>query len=76
MFKTAPQLMRLDALLPAGSAGVNALAARQGPMGSDPFVSAVGDFYLTNPIARASSIMAELSALKKNWDKDITGTHG
>jgi NADH-quinone oxidoreductase subunit G len=76
MFKTAPQLMRLDALRPADSAGVAALAARRGPIGADPFVSAVGDFYLTNPIARASSIMAELSALKKNWDKDTTGTHG
>ena len=26
-------------------------------------VSAVGDFYLTNPIARASAVMAECSAL-------------
>jgi NADH-quinone oxidoreductase subunit G len=76
MFKTAPQLMRLDALHPADHAGVGALAARRGPIGSDAFASAVADFYFTNPIARASSIMAELSTLKKNWDKDTTGTHG
>ena len=31
-------------------------------MGKGDFVNAVTDFYLTNPIARASSLMAELSA--------------
>ena len=76
MYKAAPPLMRLDQLIAADSAGVGALAARRGPIGTDPFGGGVGDFYLTNPIARASSIMAELSALKKNWDKDTTGTHG
>ncbi|WP_458790201.1 NADH-quinone oxidoreductase subunit NuoG [Yoonia sp. MH D7] len=30
-----------------------------------PFVYAITDFYLTNPIARASSLMAELSAIAK-----------
>jgi NADH-quinone oxidoreductase subunit G len=29
------------------------------------FVNAVKDFYLTNPIARASALMAELSASAK-----------
>ena len=29
------------------------------------FVPAVKDFYLTNPIARASAVMAELSAMAK-----------
>ena len=32
---------------------------------SAPFRGAVGDFYLTNPIARASAVMAELSALAR-----------
>ena len=31
--------------------------------GTEPFGRAVRDFYLTNPIARASAVMAELSAL-------------
>jgi NADH-quinone oxidoreductase subunit G len=31
--------------------------------GRDAFVSPVRDFYLTNPIARASRVMAECSAL-------------
>ncbi|MCV2871007.1 NADH-quinone oxidoreductase subunit NuoG [Defluviimonas sp. WL0050] len=34
-------------------------------MGKASFVGAVADFYLTNPIARASQIMAELSAMAK-----------
>lgn len=34
-----------------------------GPLGDAPFRNAVKDFYLTNPIARASALMAELSAL-------------
>jgi NADH-quinone oxidoreductase subunit G len=36
-----------------------------GALGEASFVQAVGDHYLTNPIARASSLMAELSAMAK-----------
>ena len=35
------------------------------PLGKADFRNAVRDFYLTNPIARASSVMAELSAMAK-----------
>ena len=35
------------------------------PLGKATFRGAVRDFYLTNPIARASTVMAELSALAK-----------
>jgi NADH-quinone oxidoreductase subunit G len=31
-------------------------------LGRRPFAAAVTDFYLTNPIARASPLMAEMSA--------------
>jgi NADH-quinone oxidoreductase subunit G len=34
----------------------------RGKVGSSPFTPAVADFYLSNPIARASQLMAELSA--------------
>ncbi|WP_299670906.1 NADH-quinone oxidoreductase subunit NuoG [uncultured Roseobacter sp.] len=37
----------------------------RGALGSGDFHSAVADFYLTNPIARASELMAELSANAK-----------
>jgi NADH-quinone oxidoreductase subunit G len=76
MLKAVPVLARLDAVVPADVAGVAALAGRQGRLAAEPFTGAVLDFYLTNPIARASSIMAELSALKKSWDRETTGTHG
>ncbi len=36
-----------------------------GPLGKASFQGAVSDFYLTNPIARASVLMAELSALAR-----------
>ena len=35
------------------------------PSRTEPFASPIRDFYLTNPIARASAVMAEMSALKK-----------
>ncbi len=37
-------------------------ALEKGPLGEATFRYAVSDFYLTNPIARASQLMAELSA--------------
>jgi NADH-quinone oxidoreductase subunit G len=43
--------------------GVVALPSK--PLGKASFKYAVSDFYLTNPIARASSLMAELSANAK-----------
>jgi NADH-quinone oxidoreductase subunit G len=64
MIKAAPQLGRLDTVEPTATAGVDALAARRGTLAAAPLAGAVGDFYLTNPIARASTIMAELSAIK------------
>jgi NADH dehydrogenase/NADH:ubiquinone oxidoreductase subunit G len=76
MYKEAPALARLDAVEPAWLSGVEALAARGGALGSEPFGLAVRDFYLTNPIARASAVMAELSALAKGVQQGTTGTHG
>jgi NADH-quinone oxidoreductase subunit G len=65
MYKTAPQLGRLDAVEKAGLEALAALAKGTAPIGAEPFASSVRDFYLTNPIARASAVMAEMSALKK-----------
>jgi NADH-quinone oxidoreductase subunit G len=47
-----------------GDAGALA-ALPQGAVSKAGFVCAVQDFYLTNPIARASAVMAECSALAK-----------
>ena len=40
-------------------------ALPEGALGSGDFAYAIADFYLTNPIARASQLMAELSANAK-----------
>jgi NADH-quinone oxidoreductase subunit G len=76
LYKEAPALARLDRVEPAGLAGVEALAAAGGALGSEPFQATVRDFYLTNAIARASAVMAELSAMRKAAQQGTTGTHG
>ena len=44
---------------PADPAAIAALAAHGGAVDKAPFASPINGFYLTNPIARASAIMAE-----------------
>jgi NADH-quinone oxidoreductase subunit G len=64
-----PHLARID-LIEAGSADDVAGAARiVGRIEKAGFVSPVRDFYLTNPIARASAVMAECSALAQGGFK-------
>ena len=64
MYRHAPQLARLEHRSPAPTAELADLAKAEGGMSAEPFRSSVIDFYMTNPIARASRIMAECSALK------------
>ncbi len=66
MYTAAPQLARLDSVVAADPAAVGKLSGLGGQMTSAPFTNAVRDFYLTNPITRASTIMGELSALSAN----------
>ncbi len=63
LFAAFPHLQRIGEIVPGDarrSAKARAIAglARQGA-----FHSVIDDFYLTNPIARASAVMAECSAL-------------
>jgi NADH-quinone oxidoreductase subunit G len=58
-----PHLMRIDQIAPGEAGDIKKLAKLAGTAEKTPFHSAVADFYLTNPIARASAIMAECSAL-------------
>jgi NADH-quinone oxidoreductase subunit G len=64
MYRAAPQLARLGAVEAARRDGVEALARKGTPVTQEPFASPIRDFYLTNAIARASAVMAEMSALK------------
>ena len=50
-------------------ADVEALTNNSGRLDKTAFASPVKDFYLTNPIARASAVMAECSALARNGFK-------
>jgi NADH-quinone oxidoreductase subunit G len=66
LFKEAPHLAALGEAQPADAAeAVEALAGLGGETGREPFESPVLDFYLTNPIARASGVMAECSAMAR-----------
>ena len=63
MFAAHPHLGRVDEIMPGIPADIEKLAALGGAPDKAPFRSAVADFYLSNPIARASAVMAECSAL-------------
>jgi NADH-quinone oxidoreductase subunit G len=63
IFKAVPHLMRLDQIEAGNVADLKALASRGGTLEKGPFKALVTDFYLTNPIARASAVMAECSRL-------------
>jgi NADH-quinone oxidoreductase subunit G len=63
IFKAAPHLMRIDQIEAGNPADLKSLAGKGGKVEKAPFKSPVEDFYLTNPIARASAIMAECSRL-------------
>ena len=53
----------IDAVSPANPGPLAALAALGGAVSQKPLISAVQNLYLTNPIARASAVMAECAAL-------------
>jgi NADH-quinone oxidoreductase subunit G len=63
LFKAHPHLMRIDTIEAGDAADIRRLAGVGGATDKAPFVSPIEDFYLTNPIARASAVMAECSAI-------------
>ncbi|MBB4102802.1 NADH-quinone oxidoreductase subunit NuoG [Allorhizobium borbori] len=66
LFEAYPHFAGLDEIA-AGDAGeVVKLGSALGLLDRAAFASSVKDFYLTNPIARASAVMAECSALARN----------
>jgi NADH-quinone oxidoreductase subunit G len=64
MYKTAPQLARIDHVDISDPHPTASLAEANWTVSDLPFTPAITDFYMTNPIARASAVMAELSAFK------------
>jgi NADH-quinone oxidoreductase subunit G len=65
VFAAFPHLSKIGEIAAVGESGLADLAQVGGAADPAPFASAVEDFYLTNPIARASAVMAECSALAR-----------
>jgi NADH-quinone oxidoreductase subunit G len=76
LFAACPHLALLEQIVPADSGAIEELGGKGGKVGKERFGVAVSDFYLTNPIARASQIMARLSAMHAEGAGKATGTHG
>ena len=62
LFVAHPHFMRLD-LSPPAMPPMSPSSPGSAVHGKAPLLAAVSEFYLTNPIARASATMAECSAL-------------
>jgi len=63
LYEAYPHFADLGNIASGGNSAIDALAARKGgALRKAAFVSKVDDFYLTNPIARSSAVMAECSA--------------
>jgi NADH-quinone oxidoreductase subunit G len=69
MYASVPYLAQIGHIAPADQAGIGAVKpapeAQTAALTDAPFAPALADFYLSNPIARASAVMAELSALRQ-----------
>jgi NADH-quinone oxidoreductase subunit G len=69
LYAEHPHLAAIDRIATADPAALAKAARLGGRLGKATFVSPVKDFYLTNPIARASAVMAECSALARSGFK-------
>jgi NADH-quinone oxidoreductase subunit G len=69
LYAQYPHFARIDQIAAGDEADIAKVAKLGGRLGKGTFTSPVQDFYLTNPIARASAVMAECSALAKNGFK-------
>jgi NADH-quinone oxidoreductase subunit G len=65
LYAEYPHLAHIDGVKAGSPDDVARAAKLGGRLTKAAFKSAVADFYLTNPIARASAVMAECSALAK-----------
>ena len=61
-----PHLLSIGSIKPGSAEDLVKWAENTGEMNGAGFANAVDDFYLTNPIARASAVMAECSALARS----------
>ncbi|WP_105386059.1 NADH-quinone oxidoreductase subunit NuoG [Neorhizobium alkalisoli] len=66
LYADYPHFAALDEIAAGSVNEIAALGQKPGGMTKSGFASPIKDFYLTNPIARASAVMAECSALARN----------
>jgi NADH-quinone oxidoreductase subunit G len=77
MYEAVPHLAQLDDVIAADAP----VAPPHDNLGAEAFTYAIGDFYFTNPIARASAIMADCAKAKnepknRGDSSEGTGTDG
>jgi len=72
MAEVNPVFAETDTLAPAkwGAFG------KKGKLNAEAFAPAVGNFYMTDPISRASETMAHCTRIYQNGDEPRTGTDG
>lgn len=72
MYAAAPHLAQIGNVQTVDANATAALGSSStGALSQAPFTPAVDDFYLSNPIARASAVMAELSALRQTATRRV-----
>ena len=72
LYTAHPHMMKLDQIVPGNGADIGNLAKLGGTAEKSALVSPVTNFYFTNPIARASAVMAECSALAQSTPRTLT----
>ncbi|SEK43086.1 NADH dehydrogenase subunit G [Bosea lupini] len=63
LYAAHPHFAAVDTVAESDRSGLAKLAGQGGATDKSGFTPAIADFYTTNPIARASAVMAECSAL-------------
>jgi NADH-quinone oxidoreductase subunit G len=76
MYAAHPNLALLELIEPADAKTINKLASKPAKPGRGRFGLKIEDYYLSNAIARASAIMASLSAMHADGSEKATGTDG
>ncbi|HEY2891562.1 MAG TPA: NADH-quinone oxidoreductase subunit NuoG [Dongiaceae bacterium] len=72
LYQLAPRFQRLETVMPAAWGNFG----KDGPVDSEPFVSPIDNFYMTDPISRSSETMAKCVETYLTPDTGATGTHG
>ncbi|TNE38476.1 MAG: NADH-quinone oxidoreductase subunit G [Alphaproteobacteria bacterium] len=72
MIEAVPHFAEIDVVMPAPWGDFGAA----GKLDDAAFANPISDYYLTNPISRASRIMAECSATYSKTKTEGTGTNG